>query len=478
MRTLVALVVSSCLALPAVAGTIFEVSPDQIQQGSVEVTIRVSGRDLGDKVAISGPAGDFNVLPTSASSSSLYVWVPEPVLSVPGKYSLIVYDDKSRSNEYIFEITPKPAYFPLIVNPHDPITREAESAKGAVVEFVVTAQGGRDPNPVVECDKKSGSVFPLGPNHVRCIASNKYGERAEGGLYIYVYDTGLPVIHVPSRIVVEAENENGTIVEYEASASDVVDGPVPVHCDPKSGSRFPIGVNRVVCTVSDSSGSFSSESFEIEVTTKAPEPRTLAIHVPANITAEAQSAEGSAVTFTVTADGTGDPSPAIVCQPASGTMFGIGNTLVKCTAEDRYGNVASAEFTVTVADTIGPMFTELTASPDVLEPPNSKLIAVEVSVTAIDLVDPAPRCEMGDITANQDVDGDIEVTGPFSLLLRSERDNGKERVYSIRVNCMDAAGNVSSGDVFVRVPQGSDQQDGSVIVPTQPPPSRRRSVGK
>ena len=30
-------------------------------------------------------------------------------------------------------------------------------------------------------------------------------------------------------------------MEFTALAVDAVDGPVPVYCDPESGSRFPVG---------------------------------------------------------------------------------------------------------------------------------------------------------------------------------------------------------------------------------------------
>lgn len=42
-------------------------------------------------------------------------------------------------------------------------------------------------------------------------------------------------------------------VTYTVTASDAVDGPVPVTCEPRSGNRFPLGRTRVTCSAKDKS---------------------------------------------------------------------------------------------------------------------------------------------------------------------------------------------------------------------------------
>ncbi len=71
--------------------------------------------------------------------------------------------------------------------------------------------------------------------------------------------------------------------------------------------------------------------------------------LPANITAEATSASGAAVSFIVTATDAVDPSPTVLCSPASGATFGLGTTTVSCTATDASLNSSSGTFTVTWA---------------------------------------------------------------------------------------------------------------------------------
>ena len=72
------------------------------------------------------------------------------------------------------------------------------------------------------------------------------------------------------------------------------------------------------------------------------------INVPGTVTAKGTSANGAAVTYSVTAS---DPDDAatVSCSPASGSVFPIGWTTVSCTATDTAGNSSSASFLVVVS---------------------------------------------------------------------------------------------------------------------------------
>ena len=61
------------------------------------------------------------------------------------------------------------------------------------------------------------------------------------------------------------------------------------------------------------------------------------------------AAASTVVTYALpTATDNEDPSPDVVCTPASGSTFRVGQTRVTCTATDANGNVATKTFTVTV----------------------------------------------------------------------------------------------------------------------------------
>jgi HYR domain len=62
------------------------------------------------------------------------------------------------------------------------------------------------------------------------------------------------------------------------------------------------------------------------------------------------------VTYIATASDNA-PGVTLVCSPASGTAFSLGQTTVTCTATDGSGNTASKSFNVTVNDTESPVLT-------------------------------------------------------------------------------------------------------------------------
>ena len=78
-------------------------------------------------------------------------------------------------------------------------------------------------------------------------------------------DTTPPEITVPVAQSIDATSPAGAIVSYEASATDDVDGPVPVTCEPPSGSLLPIGDTTVECAASDSAGNTAEASFNVHV---------------------------------------------------------------------------------------------------------------------------------------------------------------------------------------------------------------------
>jgi hypothetical protein len=51
-----------------------------------------------------------------------------------------------------------------------------------------------------------------------------------------------------------------------------------------------------------------------------------------------------------------EPSPTIVCTPASGSSFSIGLTTVNCIATDLANNTGSCSFTVNVTDNQPPVY--------------------------------------------------------------------------------------------------------------------------
>ena len=49
--------------------------------------------------------------------------------------------------------------------------------------------------------------------------------------------------------------------------------------------------------------------------------------------------------------------PTTDCNPPSGSVFPLGDTIVTCTATDGAGNIGTARFTITLQDTTDPVVT-------------------------------------------------------------------------------------------------------------------------
>lgn len=88
-----------------------------------------------------------------------------------------------------------------------------------------------------------------------------------------------------------------------------------------------------------------------------PDTEAPVLSLPGDLSVEAISADGAAVSFAATATDNVDGAVVPVCDPPTGSVFPLGTTAVTCTATDAAGNVASGSFTVSVVDTTAPVVT-------------------------------------------------------------------------------------------------------------------------
>lgn len=148
--------------------------------------------------------------------------------------------------------------------------------------------------------------------------------------------------------------------------------------------------------------------------------------------------------------------------------FQLGEHTVTLVVTDSAGETDDDEAIIVVEDTIPPVVNSISADPDVLWPPNHKMVEVTVSVDAEDICDPEPFAYILGVSCNEPIDGpgdgntepDWEYTDdPLVVLLRAERAGGGDgRIYTIDVVCEDASGNITTGTVDVNVPH--DQGNG------------------
>ena len=152
-------------------------------------------------------------------------------------------------------------------------------------------------------------------------------------------------------------------------------------------------------------------------------------------------------------------------DPSNGAQFGhavdIGQSgiIVGAPFDSQIFTNAGAAYIFSTSATNGPMIVSATASPNVLFPPNHKLVPVTITVNATGSF---VSCVILGVRSNQPINGtgdgntspDWIITGDLTLLLRAERAGNikTDRVYTITVLCADSFGNTARKDVTVTVP--------------------------
>ena len=123
---------------------------------------------------------------------------------------------------------------------------------------------------------------------------------------------------------------------------------------------------------------FGPGFFNVDVPQEEPLPFFLT--VPESIVVEATSPAGAVVSFNAWAtDGT-----PVSCAPATGSVFPLGGTTVRCSATNAAGKTATENFGVMVVDTTAPSIT--VPASIVTDNP-----VVAYTVTAADAIDPTPE---------------------------------------------------------------------------------------
>ncbi|HWW60981.1 MAG TPA: HYR domain-containing protein, partial [Thermoanaerobaculia bacterium] len=235
--------------------------------------------------------------------------------------------------------------------------------------------------PVI-CSPPSDSAFPIGSTTVDCFAADLSGNIAVAKFVITIKDTTPPSLSVPSSLTTGATAAGGATLDFSAAvtAIDAVDGAVTPVCTPASGSFFPIGTTTVTCSATDTRGNKRTRSFTISVVDTFP-PN---LYLPADITASTTSTAGTAVTFNATAVDDVSGAVPVTCSPASGSIFPIGTTTVRCTARDTSGNDAAGTFKVTVRILDNTAPTLFLPAPITVNATSSSGAHVDFTATAID----------------------------------------------------------------------------------------------
>jgi hypothetical protein len=154
---------------------------------------------------------------------------------------------------------------PTLECPED-MTFSCADPAGVMVEFEVTATDDCDEAPVVVCDPASGSTFPPGTTTVTCTATDAVGNESTCTFDVTVeVDGEAPAIMCPADTFLDCSMPEGTVFDFEVTATDNCDDAPMIVCEPASGSVFPVGTTTVTCTATDAMGNSSTCSFDVTV---------------------------------------------------------------------------------------------------------------------------------------------------------------------------------------------------------------------
>jgi hypothetical protein len=115
---------------------------------------------------------------------------------------------------------------------------------------------------------------------------------------------------------------------------------------------------------------------------------------------------------------------------------------------------AGANAEATVRYVRPPAITSITATPNVLWPPNNRMTRVSVDVAVSDTSDPMPACRIVDVTSNESTSGSAwHLEGPPTLSVAADRHgSGSGRTYTLSVTCTNTSELSSTAMVTVNVP--------------------------
>lgn len=191
------------------------------------------------------------------------------------------------------------------------------------------------------------------------------------------------------------------------------------------------------------------------------------VNCPADITVECKEQGGTTASDPAISAFLGAATANDVCDSSLGisnnapAFFDVGvTTVVTFSTQDGSANPASCSADVTIADTTPPVISSVTATPNLLWPPNHQMVPVSLAVSVTDVCDAAATCQIVSVASNEPADAlgdgstapDWQVTGALALNLRSERaGGGSGRAYTVTVQCGDDFNNTSTQNVEVRV---------------------------
>ncbi len=358
------------------------------------------------------------------------------------------------------------------------IERSMDRAGGFAFEFDPTFSACEEPEGLTFWDLDADGRAPgLGGQLHVVLLDNE----VTGGDEVYVkhYRMSLtdfvpPAIACPEDASAECSAQGGVPASDQQLASFFAGVSAQDNCDDDAmvshdaPALFGLGSTAVTFSAADDFGNTSQCLAIVTVVDTVP-PR---IQCPSPLTVECTGQGGISAddpqlhAFFSGVSATDVCSPMLAISNNAPAVLPLGQTVVSFTTTDGSGNGAGCTSTINVADTIAPMITA-TVSPQVLWPPDHRLVRIRAQVNVADRCDPSASYQLISITSNEpdnglgdgDTPGDIQGaqlgTADARFALRAERSGpGNGRVYTIVYRTSDDSWNPREATVSVAVPLG------------------------
>jgi hypothetical protein len=304
--------------------------------------------------------------------------------------------------------------------------------------------------------------FALGTYQIQLRVTDPGNASAQDSTSVTVVDTTAPTLVCPAPLSLAANAQSQAVVPDLSASLAASDNCTPANKltksqTPPAGTVVGLGPTQVRISVTDGAGNVSSCNTTLTVVDATPP----AILSPASVTLAAndkcQAVVPDFLAGLVASDNCTPANLLVKSQtPAAGTLVELGSTVVQITVADASGNVGACATTVTVEDRTAPVIQSVTANPPSLSPPNKAMVPVTITVGAIDNCGPAPVSRIISVTSNEPVTGkgdntspDWQITGALTVNLRAEGQNA--RVYTVTIQCTDAAGNQTTATLPISV---------------------------
>lgn len=347
---------------------------------------------------------------------------------------------------------------------------------------VFVSVDGQGFTPFLEETLDTAAVFTGGRGNTYeflCVAvdtsGNAEAQSAVAEAVTTVFANRPPVADAGSDQTLECTAPSGASVTLDGLTSSDPDGDVLAYIwtgsfgasnyvSPTIG--LPVDSHIITLTVDDGHGGSDSDNVAIVVQDTTPPD----LQAPADIIEECTGPDGQTVNI-------GVPRVADICSENIDTandaplLFHLGSTSVNWKAVDEHNNISQSTQTVSIVDTIPPNIS-VACAPNILWPPNHKMVEVTPTVIAEDICDAFLTLELYQITMNEGEEAntydpnydewlgagnavnDIQVTEDGRIFLRAERsgNNLGGREYAVVYKATDASGNTATASCKVSVP--------------------------